>query len=71
MRIKLNKFKVKKNNANLTIWHYPCINKIGVRSAMLDFQEIPNSLGNSSMLMEAGGHRMFFTIDNLPGVSEQ
>jgi hypothetical protein len=31
---------------------------------MLNFQDIPNSLGTSSLLMESKGHRIFFNIDN-------
>eukprot|EP01036_Dinobryon_divergens_P025339 gene25339-33873_t len=42
----------------------------GVRSVMLDFQEIPGSVGNSSLVMESKGHRIFFTIENLPGFVE-
>jgi hypothetical protein len=37
---------------------------------MLDFQEIPGSLGNSSLLMESKGHRIFFTIEDIPGYIE-
>ena len=42
----------------------------GVRSAMLDFQEVKGSLGNSSFLMEAIGHRIFMTVENNPGYIE-
>jgi hypothetical protein len=42
----------------------------GVRSAMLDYQEIRGSLGNSSLLMDSKGHRIFFTIGKLPGYLE-
>lgn len=37
---------------------------------MLDFQEIPGSVGNSSLVMESKGHRIFFTVENLPGFIE-
>ena len=37
---------------------------------MLDYQEIRGSLGNSSLLMDSKGHRIFFTIENLPGYIE-
>ena len=46
------------------------LKKKGVRSVMLDFQEIPGSVGNSSLVMESKGHRIFFTIENLPGFVE-
>jgi hypothetical protein len=42
----------------------------GVRSAMLDFAEIPNSTGNSSLFMESRGHRIFFSVDTEPGYIE-
>jgi hypothetical protein len=42
----------------------------GVRSAMLDFQEIKGSMGSSSLIMEAKGHRIFFTLEDLPGYLE-
>lgn len=37
---------------------------------MLDFQEVAGSLGNSSLVMDAKGHRIFFTVENLPGYIE-
>ena len=37
---------------------------------MLDYQEIKGSLGNSSLLMESKGHRIFFNIGKLPGYLE-
>lgn len=37
---------------------------------MLDFQEVPGSVGNSSLVMESKGHRIFFTLENLPGYIE-
>ena len=37
---------------------------------MLDYQEIRGSMGNSSLLMDSKGHRMFFTVGNLPGYLE-
>jgi hypothetical protein len=37
----------------------------GVRSAMLDFEEIPDSIGNSSLLMGSAGHRITFFIDGV------
>eukprot|EP01033_Poteriospumella_lacustris_P014762 gene14762-10558_t len=42
----------------------------GVRSAMLDFNEIRGSTGNSSLLMDSKGHRIFFSVDSLPGYIE-
>mmetsp|Transcript_20267 Transcript_20267/g.29048 ORF Transcript_20267/g.29048 Transcript_20267/m.29048 type:complete len:425 (-) Transcript_20267:892-2166(-) len=42
----------------------------GVRSVMLDFQEVSGSLGNSSLIMESKGHRIFFTVEDLPGYIE-
>ena len=35
---------------------------------MLNFEEIPNSLGNSSLLMESSGHKIPFIVENLPGL---
>jgi hypothetical protein len=43
---------------------------LGVRSAMLDYQEIRGSTGNSSLLMDSKGHRIFFTIGKYPGYLE-
>jgi hypothetical protein len=43
---------------------------LGVRSAMLNFEEIPGSIGNSSLFMEAKGHRIFFSIENKAGYIE-
>ncbi|KAJ1421377.1 hypothetical protein B484DRAFT_433259 [Ochromonadaceae sp. CCMP2298] len=40
----------------------------GVRSALLDYQEIHGSLGNSSLLMDSRGHRIFFTIPSIPNI---
>jgi hypothetical protein len=37
---------------------------------MLDFQEIRGSTGNSSLMMDSTGHRIFFSVDNLPGYVE-
>jgi hypothetical protein len=37
---------------------------------MLDFNEIRGSTGNSSLLMDTKGHRIFFSVDNLPGYIE-
>lgn len=37
---------------------------------MLDFQEIKGSIGSSSLLMESKGHRIFFTVEDLPGFIE-
>jgi hypothetical protein len=39
----------------------------GVRSATVDYDEVPNSLGNSSFLMESIGHRIKFTVGNKSG----
>jgi hypothetical protein len=38
----------------------------GIRSAMRNYEEIPGSLGNSSLLMESTGHKMTFDIDGRP-----
>lgn len=37
----------------------------GVRSAMLDFEEIPDSVGNSSVFMGSSGHRIMFFVEGL------
>jgi hypothetical protein len=37
----------------------------GVRSAMLNFEEIPDSVGNSSLLMGSSGHKITFFVDGL------
>lgn len=37
---------------------------------MLDFVEVVGSVGNSSILMESRGHRIFFEVDNQPGFIE-
>ena len=38
---------------------------------MLNYQEVKGSLGNSSLLMDSRGHRIFFQIsDNVPGYIE-
>ena len=42
----------------------------GVRSAMLNYEEIPGSLGNSSLLMESGGHKISFIVDRKPAYIE-
>lgn len=42
----------------------------GLRSAMLDFTEIPNSFGNSSLFIDSNGHKIPFTIDR-NGYAEQ
>lgn len=44
----------------------------GVRSAMLDFDEIPRSLGTSSVFLDPKGHRISFTVppDNTPAYIE-
>jgi hypothetical protein len=34
---------------------------------MLNFEEIPSSLGNSSLLMESGGHKIPFSVENILG----
>lgn len=43
---------------------------IGLRSAMVDFQEIRGSQGTSSVLMEGKGHRVYFTVEEVPGYIE-
>lgn len=42
----------------------------GVRHAMLDYEEIPGSLGSSSILMEKRGHRFNFMVDKKVGYLE-
>mmetsp|Transcript_7603 Transcript_7603/g.8289 ORF Transcript_7603/g.8289 Transcript_7603/m.8289 type:complete len:458 (+) Transcript_7603:59-1432(+) len=42
----------------------------GVRSAAVDHLEIAGSSGYSSVFMEAKGHRIFFTVSELPGYIE-
>ena len=42
----------------------------GVRSAMLNYEEIPGTLGNSSLLMEKGGHQLSFLVDHRPAYIE-
>lgn len=37
---------------------------------MLDFIEIRGSSGTSSLMMESKGHRIFFSVDSLPGFIE-
>jgi hypothetical protein len=37
---------------------------------MLDYEEIPGSLGTSSVLMDSRGHRINFSIDGTPGYVE-
>lgn len=37
---------------------------------MLDFVEIPGSMGTSSLLMESKGHRVYFKVDNNPSYLE-
>ena len=34
----------------------------GVRSALVDYEEVPNSLGTSALLMESEGHKINFAI---------
>ena len=42
----------------------------GVRSAMLNYEEIPGTLGNSSLLMEKAGHQLSFLVDHRPAYIE-
>jgi hypothetical protein len=42
----------------------------GVRHAMLDYEEIPGSLGSSSVFMDQRGHRFLFTIGGKQGYVE-
>jgi hypothetical protein len=37
---------------------------------MIDYKEIRGSSGNSSILMESKGHRIFFSVADLPGYLE-
>jgi hypothetical protein len=39
----------------------------GVRSVMINYEEVPGSLGNSSLLMESSGHRIPFVVAGKPG----
>ena len=34
----------------------------GVRSALVDYEEVPGSLGTSALLMESEGHKIKFAI---------
>ena len=47
--------------------YYSMRNLTGVRSAMLNFEEISGSLGNSSLLMESTGHRIPFIVGGKSG----
>jgi len=38
----------------------------GVRCAMLDYQEIPNSMGTSSMFMDQNGDQISFFVNSKP-----
>jgi hypothetical protein len=51
----------------VSLYHDPMT---GVRSATLDHDEIVGSLGNSSLLMEANGHRILFSIRGTTGYIE-
>jgi len=51
----------------ISVYHDPLT---GVRSAMLNHEEIPGSLGNSSMFMENSGHRILFSIRGVSGYIE-
>ena len=52
----------------LSLSFFLCIQYFkGVRSAMLNFEEIRGSLGNSSLLMESCGHRIPFIVEGMPG----
>lgn len=51
----------------IVLYHDPLT---GVRSAMLDHEEILGSLGNSSIFMEKAGHRILFSIKGTPGYIE-
>jgi hypothetical protein len=54
-------FRTEKRNHILSLFHDTIT---GIRSCTVDFEEVPGSLGNSSLLMEATGHRIFFTVEN-------
>jgi hypothetical protein len=51
----------------IVLYHDPLT---GVRSAMLDHEEILGSLGNSSVFMEKHGHRILFSVKGTPGYIE-
>jgi hypothetical protein len=42
----------------------------GLRSAMVDHQEVAGSTGYSTVFMDSRGHRIFFAIADLPGYIE-
>ena len=42
----------------------------GIRSAMLNFEEIQNSIGNSTIFMSSSGHRIPFKIDEFKAYIE-
>lgn len=56
-----------KRNHVITLYHDTVT---GVRSAMLDFEEITNTFGNSSLLMTQQGHRLYFVVEDLGGFIE-
>ena len=39
----------------------------GIRTCAVDFEEVPNSFGYSTLVMEAGGHRVYFDVENKSG----
>ena len=39
----------------------------GMRSCAVDFEEVSGSLGNSSVMMDSAGHRMFFNVGDFHG----
>jgi len=43
----------------ITLYHDPIT---GLRSVMLNYQEVPGSSGISAIIMGSGGHRMYFTL---------
>jgi hypothetical protein len=51
----------------ISLYHDPMT---GVRSATLDHEEIVDSLGTSSLLMETNGHRILFSIRGTSGYIE-
>jgi len=60
-------YKIGVRNHVITLFHDTIT---GLRSAMLDFEEIPRSRGNSSLLMDSSGHRIFFEVEGESGYIE-
>ena len=60
-------YKFTERTHTITLYHDTIS---GVRSAMLNYEEIPGSNGVSTLLMESKGHRLFFDIESQAGYIE-